>query len=301
MATRVTTHVSLLARLESRAAATCAKILDLCLGSDAIAAELQDKFHEAVSDVKRVRITALDERRGAFFVDGDLLILNEEPIAKLLAYVLADVEGRAERHSECMLPDEVPELLERVFVDYILHELRHRTQGLGDHGTVDALKAVAGAKSMADMDVFADRDAAFASASINAEGGSREEFLSSFREALFYSSAYFFKVFPPTPDRPDKLERAIAVLLMAARLAAQDLERPVKESADFPLDAPIVVSLSTPQNQLAIFKAEPSKRLLGVANDADGVGDLVADIKLGDFDSALERSVGLMGKLNLLR
>ena len=299
-ATGTTVDVSITARLEAKAEATCAKIADLCTGENSIATELQDKFHAAIADVKRVRLTEIENRHGAFYVEGNTLLLSEEPVARLLQCVLADIQGRSDQVQQQLLPEEVPELLERVFVGYVLHELRHRTQGLTQHSTVQQLKDIAGPSAMAAMDVCADRDAAFGLACTEAKNGTREEFLANFREALFYSSAYFFKVFPPTPDRPDKLERAIAVLLMAARLAVLDLDKPTPERADFPLDAPIVVSLSASQDQLAIFRVEPSKSLLAVSHNIDDVADLVADVKLGDFDSALERSVTIMDKLGLL-
>jgi len=154
---------------------------------------------------------------------------------------------------------------------------------------------------MAELDVLADRDAAWAYASVRVGwGNNRVEFLESFREALFLSSAYFFRVFPVTPTRHDKIERAIGVLLMAARLANRQFNSALAERPDLPLDAPLSAVLSSKRNSLAIYKGEPSKRLLGVANDADGVVELVADVTNGQFDSALRRSVDLMDRLNLL-
>ena len=294
--------VSLTTRLEKRAAATCAKLVDLCKGSNAIATELRAKFLAAISDVEHVTIEALAAEHGAFLVDEGWLRVSEEPVAKLLMLVLEDIRGRAADDPDGRYPDEIPELLERVFVDYVLHELRHRTQGIGDYDTVQRLKEVGGARAVAELDVFADRDAAFAYATLHATGDSRVEFLASFQEALFLSSAYFFRVFRPSADRPDQLARAIAVLLMAARLSSKELTDPIVECDDLPLDAPLFVTLSLGKNQLAIYKAEPNKKLLAVAKDSggDGVSEIVADVGAGDFESALEKSVTLMGRLNLL-
>jgi hypothetical protein len=134
------------------------------------------------------------------------------------------------------------------------------------------LKASAGPVAMAELDVFADHDAAVAYAALYAEGGTRAEFLKSFQEALFLSSAYFFKVFRPTPDRPDKLARAIGVLLMAARLSGRELKDPIAENEALPLDAALYATLSVGQNQLAVYKAEPSREFLAVAKDGGGGG-----------------------------
>jgi len=298
----VKTDTSLLHRLEQRAIATCEKLLDLCGASNAIAVELQIKFHAAIADIEHVTIESLTAEHGAFLVDEGWLRISEEPVARLLAFVLEETRGLAATSPRTIFPDEVPELLERVFVDYVLHELRHRTQGVGEYATVGQLKEAAGPMAMAELDIFADRDAAFAYAALYADGDGRAEFLTSFKEALFLSSAYFFRVFPPSADRPDKLARAIAVLLMAARLADRDLDEPFVERDDLPLDAPLFATLSTAKNELVIYKAEPSKELLAVAKDCNGdaVSELVADVRDGDFDSALEKSVTLLNRLNLL-
>ena len=302
MDTDVRIDATLIARLETRAAATCAKLVDLCGGSDAIAAELQKKYLAAVADVEHVTIETLATDHGAFLVDEGRLRISEEPIARLLIFALEDIRGRATDDPAERYPDEIPELLERVFVDYILHELRHRTQGIGDYNIVQQLGNAGGKDVIAEFDVVADRDAAFTYAAIHAEGDGRNEFLASFKEALFLSCAYFFPVFRPSIDRPDKIARAIAVLLMAARLSDKALNDPIVEGDALPLDAPLFATLSLGENQLAIYKAEPSKRLLAVATDraGDGVSDLVAKVCDGDFDSALEKSVALMGRLRLL-
>lgn len=286
----------LLEHLERRAEATCRKIVALCSNSGPVAAELQDKFHAAVADIERVSIEALERTEGAFVVEDGVLRIAAAPVSRLLQVVLDDLRSRSGLASE-----EFPEFLERVFMDYVLHELRHRTQGVGEYSTIQQLKSLAGRVTVAEVDLFADRDAAFAYAAIFASGPGRAEFLESFREALFLSSAYFYKVFPVSAARPDKIARAIGVLLMAARLAGMDPLADVKENPKLPLDTPLYVKLATSHKELAIFQGEPSVRLLGVANDTDGVGALVSDVKQGRFDAALTRAIRIAKKLNLLR
>jgi hypothetical protein len=146
---------------------------------------------------------------------------------------------------------------------------------------------------MAEMDVLADHDAAIAYAALYGSCESRPEFLEMYREALFFSSAYFFKTFTPTADRPDKIARVICVLIMTARLASYDSFTSVNERG-LPLDTPLIVKLSSCMKEIAVFQAEPSQRLLWVANDLDGIGELVEDVLIGNLDLALARACALV-------
>ncbi len=305
MTTAGTTDVqatdSLESRLTARALSTFERLAELGRADDARACELFDKFQPAISDIDQVRIAPLSDDEGSFVVRDRILYINEDPVARLLHAVTTEFERRSAANDSIPDPAELPTLLESVFTDFLLHELRHRTQGVETYDTVQRLKAVGGNSAMAELDVLADRDAAWAYAAINVGWGNRSEFLASFREALFLSSAYFFKIFPIPSGRHDKIERAIGVLLMAARLANLQFANTVVERSELPLDAPISIVLSSTRNSLAIYKGEPSKKLLGVANDADGVVQLVVDVGNGNFDSALVRSVKMMSRLNLLR
>lgn len=156
--------------------------------------------------------------------------------------------------------------------------------------------------AMAELDAIADRDAAFAYAAVEVGDGDRADFLSAFREALFLSSAYYFRVFPIARDRPDKVARALGVLLMTARLATAKFGPELREEKDLPLDATLVAHLSTDMSRLAIFRAEPRRRLLAVANDADGeLSKLVADMHGGRFDAALARCVAFLRRLKITK
>ena len=115
----VTIDLDLISRLEAKAAATCTRIKELCEGSDYIAHELQDKYFAAIADIEQVRIQSLSSDDGAFTViDGELQI-HDEPIAKLLRTVIEDIESRAAIKGTELLHDEIPEIMERVFVDYV--------------------------------------------------------------------------------------------------------------------------------------------------------------------------------------
>jgi hypothetical protein len=288
-------------RLKGGALRTFSTLIALSRSDKPQATELQDKFYEAVCDITDVRIEQFPENRGSFYVHDGILHVNEGPVAQILSTATSEFEKRSAANDLDLAASELPKLLEKIFIDFLLHEIRHCTQGVESFDVVQRLKAAAGRSAMAEIDAYADRDAAWAYASAEAGWNDRKAFLEKFREALFLSGDYYFKVFPIISTRHDKIERAISVLLMAARLARVDLSTDVLERSNLPLDAALSVTLSSERNALAIYRNEPSRRLLGVANDTDGVTGLVNDINAGRFDAALGKSVSLMNRLDLLR
>jgi hypothetical protein len=286
--------------LQTGAAGACSRLAAYCRADGPHSCELKGKFYGAVADVERVTIEALAKASGAFVVQDGHLRIAEAPIPRLLNVVVRDLNKRLAEGDPSLEQDEVPRILERVFVQYVLHEVRHRTQGLANLSDVQTLRAIAGAGAMLDYDVQADRDAALASAALYASDESRAAFLAAFREALFFSTQYFFEVFPIPAERPDKIARAMAILFMAARLAKRDLGQPTVEDDSLPLDATLYVSLSAPTKSMAIHRGEPTRELLGFANDADGVGTLMEQICNGDMGGALSTSIKIADKLQLI-
>ena len=297
--TEATAQLDLFDYLQTCAVDACSELTSYCHTDGSHSVELSEKFLRAVADVERVTIESLAESVGAFSVEGGTLRIAEGPVAKLLAAVVSKYEQSLLDNASSVEADELPVLLERVFIEYVFHEVRHRTQGLGLHGDVQALKSIAGKAAMTEYDVLADRDAALASAAIYADDESRAAFLKAFREALFFSTSYFFDVFPIPAERPDKIARAMAVLFMAARVAQRDFSTEVIEDQSLPLDATLYVSLSAPTRSLAIHRGEPSRQLLGIANDQDGVADLMDQICSGNMEAALETSISIASKLKL--
>jgi hypothetical protein len=287
-------------RLEASALAMCRKLVELCRGSDPVAVELRNQFHDAIVDIASVRIQSLNGEHGAFLIDDGILRINEEPVAALFNIIVNDLQLCGDRNGRLLLPEEVPVLLERILTQYILHELNHRTQGVGVMSSVKQLTKTFGKEAMVEFDLLADRNAAFAFAALHASDSTREQFLENFRQALFFSGNYFFRVFPAPQARPDKIERAIGVLLMAARLAALDLTRPICEPTDLPYDAALVVKLSTKSSELAIYRGEPMRRLIAFANDESDVKDLISEITEGEYDAALTLAVRIVNKLRLV-
>ncbi|HMI19770.1 MAG TPA: hypothetical protein VK533_09515 [Sphingomonas sp.] len=288
----------LFSEIEHRLADACRRLVALCSHNSAEGQELQDKFLPAISKINQVVIGPLEANFGAFVAIEDVLYLKEEPVIELFRIVLSDIASQL-KAGRTISAAEIPALLERALMDYVLHELRHQSQGVGDYGDFKLAKSIAGRRFMAEMDVQADRDAAFAFSMLYTHGNSRAEFLECFREALFLSSAYYFRIFPPTPSRLDKQERVAAVMLMSARLAVIRDFNELVERPDLPLDSPLIAKISTAQSTLAIFQGQPNVRLLGAANDA-AVGLLVRQLDRSQFDDALETSISLADQLGLL-
>jgi hypothetical protein len=256
------------------------KIRVLARRDDAAAAELQDKFLPAIHDIEEVVVDQIEPCFGAFKVEGSRLTIAVDPIIRLLAFVAKDLAT-----APPLQQDEILRLYDKVFLVYLLHETRHRTQGVGLYPDVQALKKIAGSASMSEIDVLADRDAAFAYGLVQADGRGRRDYLVAFQEAIWFSITYYFKAFPFANDRVDKLARVCAIYIMAARLAVADLGNKL-ESSDFPLDAPIQVKLSGCKG-VAIFRAEPSLKLLAADNDADLIPRLLAAARAGQVEEAL--------------
>ncbi|MCW2351202.1 hypothetical protein [Sphingobium sp. B12D2B] len=289
----------LIGHLQDASLRACQKLAGLCSTGKPAHAELSRKFRSCVTDIDRVVIEALTDAQGAFIVQSGILRVAEDPISRLLTIVLNEVEQLIDANAKSVDGNEIPELLERLVVQYVFHELRHRTQGLSRYEDIQKLKGL-DSSIVSDYDVFADRDAASAVAMIYAKDESRATYLELFRDALFFSTNYFFQVFPVPVNRPDKVARAMAILFMAARLARCNFENGVQEDVEFPLDAPLHVSLSMKTKKLAIHIGEPSRELLGTADNDDGVGELIDQICAQDFGSAIETSTRLMNKLQLL-
>jgi len=286
---------TLLRQLEQSLLDVCKRLVALCRREGADAVELQDKFLPAVADIHKVFIGPLDPKMGSFSQERGVLLLKEEPVVALMRFVLADIRSKM-REGHHLASAEIPLLLERALADYMLHELRHESQGVGKYQDFLVAKEIAGADVMSDIDVQADRDAAFAYGKIYGNDNDRASYLECFREALFLSSSYYFNVFN-FASRPDKRNRAVAVMMMIARVADIKDFSAISERRDLPLDAPLFVR--TKQSSLAIVHGFPTGRFLGAANDAD-VGQLISQVDRAQFEEAVQTSVLLAKRLGLL-
>lgn len=282
-------------RLCRAARNACRDLTQLCHERGEQGSELRSKFLGAVGDIESVAIAPLPTSCGSFEVRDGQLIVADEPVGRLVEYVRASVI-----EAEALPAGSVNETLEGVFVGFVLHELRHRTQGVEQFGTVADARLAGGNAAIAELDLLADRDAAFAAAALK-RGKSRQEFLLEFRAALYLSMHFYFRVFPPHGERTDKIARALGVLLMTARLTGiDDLPNPLEDPA-LRLDIPLVAQLSVENMRLAVYRGEPHRQLLAVANDEhDELSRAVVSIRAGDFDQALSWCITFAKRTGLL-
>jgi hypothetical protein len=258
---------------------------------------LREKFLSAIVDVERIRIARLPPEAGSFRIEDGELLVASSPVAKLVSQVQTTVAA-ANSEDACLGQADFEQMLETVFLGFVLHELRHRTQGVELYGMVQEIKRAGGPSAFSEFDVLADRDTAYAIAALPGHAN-RKDFLLAFRDALHLSLDHFFKVFPPGANQEDKIARVIGVLLMTARLIGIDELLQVSEDRALPLDAPLIAQLSIANKTLVIFRGEPSRQLVAVANDRDDLASLISDIEEGDFSEALDWCIGLARRRGL--
>lgn len=287
-------------RLRGSVTTTVEKLSHYIRKDTPLGRELRSKFEEAIADIGNIEIGEFGSGSGSFFVSRGTLSLPEGPIAKLLYAVMDDISCGGEQDSFADTT-ELFAIFDRVLAGFVLHELRHRTQGMEVYARVADVRATGGEMVMAQLDALADRDAAVAVAAINVAGDSRDEFLEMFQDALYLSSAYYFRVFPIPRDRPDKVARALGVLLMLARLATAKTSGRWNEDPKFPLDAPLYAYLKSDTKLLTFWRGEPSPELIGFSNDAASVDELVNDVVEGRFTSAIAKCIRLLRRIGTIR
>lgn len=217
-------------------------------------AEVTRKFVFAAHGINANAITDLDTQDGSFLVDDGILKVARTAVCQILDAV-------EKKHCASPYTDKiaVSKLLFRCFV---LHEIRHRSQGLETYSSVQILKSAGGRQAMMEMDVIADRDAAYLLAILQAPADRRAH-LAAFRNAIALTQEYFFDAFYPSPRRDDKVSRAVSILMMAARLVDLDAAVNLYEQSELPLDAPLIAFVSASNRSLSIVRGEPSKSVIG--------------------------------------
>lgn len=267
--------------------------------------QFEHAFGKPMRDISSFRIRPLKE--GAFCFDpaSGLFVLNLQPLLVLMGQVLDDIR-RADHGRHFLDRDEIHPLMRRVFRLYVLHEVRHLAQGIGDYASVGAVKKIAGHEFLADLDLFADRDAAAAYAALQTygRGADRSAYLQHFGEALFFSGQYSFPVFRFTLDRAPKMSRAIALTLMAARLARLDLEHSdISELERFsPLDGCVTVKVSPDYCSIIVVLSDPDTHVINITCEVpDGkLRALASAIEDGDFLSAVDIASVLLSRMSLI-
>jgi len=75
---------SLVERIKGAAMRTFRTLVALGRADAPQAAEMQDKFYPAVCDLIEVRIEAIPERHGSFYVADGILFVSEQSVSHLL-------------------------------------------------------------------------------------------------------------------------------------------------------------------------------------------------------------------------
>lgn len=281
--------------LEGSILRACQGVLDLLKTSQDVSNDLGAKFETALKDITNVQIRQLDPADGAFIVDAGVMSLNENDVARLLHYALNDMREQIE--SGKRIPEnEIRSTIEDAISLFALHELRHRTQGIGSFRIVQFLKNMDGREQLGKFDIQADRDAAVALAALRSGSITSQEFLNYYEKALYYSVQYFFKIYPANVDRLDKTCRVAALLFMLVRL--QIYISAGSLTVGHPTTT-LSVKIATDKRALAIFENDPSQKLLKVANDSCDITNFTENIENGNLDAALTQAYRLAFKLGI--
>lgn len=268
---------------------------------------IEHMFARPMRRISDFRVQPLESAAFKFEPERGRFIINDQPLLALLTRVLDDVKASDEEGRLILDRDEVYPLLRRVFRLYLLHEVGHIPQGLAEHSSVGALKKIAGAEFMADMDLFADRNAAAAYAALEVAGqqnAGRANYLEHFQAALYFMGQYSFPVFRFTANRMPKMARAIGLTLMATRLARIDLSRPDLNQVEkvSPLDGCIMVKIAGDYSSLVVLLTEPDTQIVNITCEVpdDRLKQLAMRIEEGDFLGAIDAASVLLASLRIV-
>lgn len=271
-------------------------LLDLCQRGSRHFPMLEKAFGAALRKVTAFRIEIFSGGAFRFEPETGHFIINAQPLTMLFDRVAADIHQAIERGEDAP-QDLLPLVQKQVFRVYLLHEIRHIPQGVGDYSVVQDLKKIAGPEIMAELDVLADRDAAAAFAALECLifDETRESYLRLFQRALFFSGQYSFPVFKFTADRTFKMARAIAVTFMAARISCAKNLKDDAGGHTLPLDSCLLVKVAKDYTSYAVMTGNPDTQVVSVVCEVpdDRLKKLVRAIEDNDFDEALNMA-GLM-------
>lgn len=263
-----------------------------------VPSRLKKAYAGAISDIKTVSIKPLVETAGAFRVDQNELIVSENHVVRIIDAVNVEMMRRYSMGEVIVSVEEIRSVYQQVFITFVMHELRHRTQGVEHLDEVSSLKRLATPSAMVRLDVNADADAATACAAIFGSYAQRREYLRAFQSAIALSLEYFFQAFPVSEAKHHKMERAAGIFIMAGRLALAELADHLSEDPSLPLDTPLWVSLSLDKFRLSLHRGDKYPDLIAVAND-DQVPRLAKNIEAGDFEAALGDAIVLVKTMEI--
>lgn len=246
---------------------------------------------------------------GAAYVldEAGVMTVNVSHIVGMLARIADDVEADAlvspaERR---LAPTEFGRLMRLAVEVFLLHEIRHISQGISEYGTVQKLKAASAKPIIGTLDLIADRDAAYAYAllqSIEARDISVKVYLQHFAEALFFGLTYGFPAFKV--DQPHKTARALGIAMMLARVVAAQRAGTLEAQQEsmLPLHTTLIPHIDPTETAIAVLATTPDLRLVTIEAELDRatVQHLCARLDSGESMPVLEETMQLMRSMRML-
>lgn len=188
-------------------------------------------------------------------------------VMRLNAAHVAAIEARIETFrlggslAGMLNSEDVAQLRREAVEIFVLHELRHFSQGIANFEDVQAVKATEGSLFLAKLDLIADNNAARVWAWLNAceEGDTTPRgFLFHYLDALTFICATCVTAFGAPLSKPAKVSRALGLYLMLARLVlARDHFEPAEPSLGFLLDTPIMPTFARDFTSMTLVAFEP--------------------------------------------
>jgi hypothetical protein len=232
---------------------------------------------------------------------GGTMTVNVGHVRNLLEAIIHDVDTAEAR----LEPSDLGRLVRLAIELFILHEVRHHSQGVSDYADVQKLKTIS-EMLVGQFDLFADRDAAHAYALLRAveeRAAKPADYVRYFSEALFFMGQFCFPAFKAPLVKPHKVARALGISLMLARIALAEKEgtTAVLQAGRLPLDTTLMPEIAADWSKLTIFAYNPDLQLIAVAIDIDSavLRDICERLDDGNFDHLLPDVIRLLGLLRL--
>jgi hypothetical protein len=186
-----------------------------------------------------------------FDAANGLMTFNSKHIAMMESAVreILDEETRGIPDANDRLAlGEVNALIRQAIGCYVIHEVRHISQGIALYEDVSALKEVnAGIIGALDLQADVEAARAYALMTVSAAGDqSIEAYLEAFAEAIYFMGRFNFRSFGVPMAKPWKVARALGLTMMLARIATARSEGRAVEihSSGLPLDTPLLPAIS---------------------------------------------------------
>ena len=245
------------------------------------------KFVLPFKQIQRFEFDTISSGAAYELRDG-VMTMNTAHVQNLLEAIVNDVDTAAYRLKD----GEIGRLVRLAVELFILHEVRHTSQGVGDYADVQKLKALS-EKLVGQFDLLADRDAAQAYALLRAtekKKSNYNDYVRHFGEALFFMGQYCFPAFKAPLTKPHKVARALGLTMMLARIALwHELGHDAKRADRLPLDTPLMPEIASDWTKITIFAFNPDLQLVAIAVEVDPeqLENICERLDKGNFDYVL--------------